>query len=50
LPTIPGIVAAPADRKVGCFFAPRCPLVTEKCREDKPMLTADAHAVECWHA
>jgi oligopeptide/dipeptide ABC transporter ATP-binding protein len=50
LPTIPGIVAAPADRKVGCSFAPRCPLVTAKCRVDKPMLTADAHAVECWHA
>jgi oligopeptide/dipeptide ABC transporter ATP-binding protein len=50
LPTIPGIVAAPADRKVGCSFAPRCPLVTQKCRVDKPLLTADAHAVECWHA
>jgi oligopeptide/dipeptide ABC transporter ATP-binding protein len=50
LPTIPGIVAAPADRKVGCSYAPRCPLVTEKCRADKPMLTADPHAVECWHA
>ena len=50
LPTIPGIVAAPADRKVGCSFAPRCPLVTEKCRVDKPLLTAEAHAVECWHA
>lgn len=50
LPTIPGIVAAPADRKVGCSFAPRCSLVTQKCRVDKPMLTADAHPVECWHA
>jgi oligopeptide/dipeptide ABC transporter ATP-binding protein len=50
LPTIPGIVVSPADRKVGCSFSPRCPLVTEKCRVDKPMLTADAHAVECWHA
>lgn len=50
LPTIPGIVAAPSDRKVGCSFAPRCTLVTEKCRVDKPQLTSELHAVECWHA
>ncbi len=50
LPTIPGIVAAPADRKVGCSFAPRCPVVTDKCWVDQPMLTADLHAVECWNA
>jgi oligopeptide/dipeptide ABC transporter ATP-binding protein len=50
LPTIPGIVAAPADRKVGCSFAPRCLLVSEKCRTDKPRLTSSVHAVECWNA
>jgi peptide/nickel transport system ATP-binding protein len=50
LPTIPGIVAAPADRKVGCLFAPRCPLVSDKCRTDKPILTSSVHAVECWNA
>ncbi len=50
LPTIPGIVAAPVDRKVGCSFAPRCPLVTDKCWVDQPILTADLHAVECWNA
>lgn len=50
LPTIPGIVAAPADRKVGCSFAPRCAQVTEECRIKKPMITSEAHAVECWNA
>ncbi len=50
LPTIPGIVAAPSDRAIGCSFAPRCALVTEKCRVDKPQLTSELHAVECWNA
>ena len=50
LPTIPGIVAAPADRKVGCSFAPRCALVTDQCRTNKPMITKEIHAVECWNA
>lgn len=50
LPTIPGIVAAPADRKIGCSFAPRCPLVSQQCRVEKPMLTDQIHAVECWNA
>ena len=50
LPTIPGIVAAPSERTIGCSFAPRCVLVTEKCRVDKPQLTTDVHAVECWNA
>jgi peptide/nickel transport system ATP-binding protein len=49
LPTIPGIVAAPADRKVGCSFAPRCAQVTEQCRVEKPQLTKESHAVECWN-
>lgn len=50
LPTIPGIVAAPADRKIGCSFAPRCTLVTEQCRTQKPVITTEIHAVECWNA
>jgi ABC-type dipeptide/oligopeptide/nickel transport system ATPase component len=35
---------------VGCSFAPRCPLVTQQCRTDKPKITNDAHGVECWNA
>lgn len=50
LPTIPGIVAAPGDRKTGCSFAPRCPLVSQKCRDEKPQITVAEHAVECWNA
>lgn len=35
----------------GCRFAPRCPLVTGECREQKPPLrdTGDGHWVACWH-
>lgn len=50
LPTIPGIVAAPADRKIGCSFAPRCTFVTEQCKTEKPIITNEIHAVECWNA
>ena len=50
LPTIPGIVAAPSERKIGCSFAPRCSFVTEKCKTEKPQITQDNHAVECWNA
>jgi ABC-type dipeptide/oligopeptide/nickel transport system ATPase component len=35
---------------VGCSFAPRCALVTDQCRTNKPMITKEIHAVECWNA
>lgn len=50
LATIPGIVAAPSDRKVGCSFSPRCSIATDKCRIERPQITTTAHAVECWNA
>lgn len=49
LHTIPGLVAAPDDRKSGCSFADRCASVTEVCRTRRPQLTATTHAVECWN-
>ncbi len=33
-----GEVADPANLPPGCSFAPRCPLVTDRCREDRPDL------------
>lgn len=35
----------------GCQFAPRCPLATDQCRSDIPVLADDGsgHEVACWH-
>lgn len=49
LHTIPGLVAAPGDRTIGCSFADRCASVSEICRARRPQLTTEAHAVECWN-
>jgi hypothetical protein len=38
---------------VGCAFAPRCPLATEQCRTEDPVLAGlvdgDAGRVACWN-
>ncbi len=51
LPTIPGMVPAPDQRGSGCYFADRCPRVTERCRVKTPPLAADGpeHDVACWN-
>jgi peptide/nickel transport system ATP-binding protein len=33
----------------GCRFAPRCPFVVGRCREESPVLVGE-HAVACWRA
>ena len=34
----------------GCRFAPRCPYVEDRCRDEAPPLEgADGHAFACWH-
>ncbi len=34
----------------GCAFHPRCHLATERCRSERPLLTAtDTGAAACWH-
>jgi oligopeptide/dipeptide ABC transporter ATP-binding protein len=38
LKAIQGTVPSPFDRPEGCAFAPRCPLVRERCRADRPEL------------
>jgi oligopeptide/dipeptide ABC transporter ATP-binding protein len=51
LPTIPGKVPAPGQRGTGCYFADRCPRVTERCRAETPPLAASGpeHDVACWN-
>lgn len=49
---IAGTAPAPGARPRGCFFAPRCPLAVERCRQDVPPITEAGpdHAVRCWRA
>jgi oligopeptide/dipeptide ABC transporter ATP-binding protein len=49
LPELPGRMAHPGG--IGCAFAPRCPLVFERCRSEAPPLApfADGRAA-CWRA
>jgi peptide/nickel transport system ATP-binding protein len=39
------------DLSAGCAFAPRCPRATDRCREERPMLTeVDAgHELACFN-
>ena len=47
-----GEVPSPANPPSGCFFHPRCPLVTDRCKQEAPALegVAPDHATACWHA
>ncbi|MBF8186635.1 dipeptide/oligopeptide/nickel ABC transporter permease/ATP-binding protein [Nonomuraea sp. K274] len=50
LTQIRGVVPAPADFPAGCRFADRCPMATDVCRTETPVLAGDAtHAVACHH-
>ncbi|SDK18209.1 dipeptide/oligopeptide/nickel ABC transporter permease/ATP-binding protein [Nonomuraea jiangxiensis] len=50
LTQIPGVVPAPADFPAGCRFADRCPMVTDVCRSERPVLAGPAtHTVACHH-
>jgi peptide/nickel transport system ATP-binding protein len=46
---IPGTAPRPGNRPEGCFFAPRCAYVQEKCRAAEPPFEAisDDHEVRC---
>ncbi len=48
LAQIPGVPPEPADPLPGCAFAPRCPQVVPRCREERPLLTGTAtHLAAC---
>jgi peptide/nickel transport system permease protein len=51
LATIPGRAPGPFDHSPGCPFAARCPLVTDRCRQERPRLEPleAGHRVACWH-
>jgi oligopeptide/dipeptide ABC transporter ATP-binding protein len=47
-----GEVADPAHPPSGCYFHPRCPYATERCRQEAPALRtiASGHRVRCHRA
>ncbi|MDC7712849.1 ATP-binding cassette domain-containing protein [Vogesella sp. LYT5W] len=50
LVTLPGIVPGQYDRPSGCLLSPRCPYVQERCRAERPGITAHEHgAVRCFY-
>ena len=50
LTQIPGVVPAAADFPAGCRFADRCPMATDVCRTETPVLEGTAtHAAACHH-
>ncbi len=51
LESIQGSVPHPLHLPKGCFFSPRCPYCTEKCKAQQPPLfqTEDGHGVRCFY-
>jgi len=50
LQEIPGLVPMLTRAIVGCAFAARCPLATERCRAEPPPVVdvGSGHTVACW--
>ncbi|OXM50720.1 peptide ABC transporter ATP-binding protein, partial [Amycolatopsis alba DSM 44262] len=50
LAVIPGRPPEPDRVPTGCAFADRCPLVTDRCRLEDPVLerVESGHRVACW--
>ncbi|WP_370948018.1 dipeptide/oligopeptide/nickel ABC transporter permease/ATP-binding protein [Amycolatopsis sp. cg5] len=46
---IPGRPPEPDRMPAGCAFAERCPMASDRCRTEDPVLTGDGHRVACWH-
>jgi oligopeptide/dipeptide ABC transporter ATP-binding protein len=51
LQPIEGNVPSLARMPQGCRFAPRCPMVMDRCREQEPSLfpVSEQHASRCWN-
>ncbi len=43
-----GEVPSPIDPPEGCAFHPRCPLAFERCKAERPTLSAGPHAAACF--
>ena len=52
LTEIPGMVPSLREPIIGCAFAPRCPMVVARCRQEAPLLAplSSGHDVACWEA
>ncbi|MBS0224053.1 MAG: ABC transporter ATP-binding protein [Proteobacteria bacterium] len=52
LAEIEGVVPVLDQAIVGCRFAPRCPLASDRCRREDPPLEAKQsdHLAACWHS
>ena len=50
LQEIPGLVPILTQPIMGCLFAARCPLATDRCRAEAPPFVdaGDGHTVACW--
>lgn len=50
LQAIPGMVPDSLHLPDGCYFAPRCPKATERCRREYPLTreVSSGHTVACW--
>ena len=50
LTEMPGIVPSIYTKRIGCTFAPRCPLVTERCRIEEPPFksVSNEHRTACF--
>lgn len=48
---IPGMVPSMKSEIIGCAFAPRCSLASERCTQESPVLIdhGDGHWVSCWN-
>ncbi len=46
-----GELPSPFNPPAGCPFSPRCPIVVDRCRAERPALVGGAtHSVACWKA
>jgi peptide/nickel transport system ATP-binding protein len=49
MPVIAGNVPRPWEVPAGCAFAPRCPLVDDRCRTDQPVISDPDDGAACWY-
>ena len=50
LEPIKGVVPDPIHLPKGCSFKDRCPMATEQCNQEPPLVeVGDHHFVRCWH-